>query len=572
MRVNDTPTIDDSLPTPPAPRPDGFVNEGETFQHYQVLRRPDGSLWELGRGAMGVTYKAFDTNLRCHVALKVISADYLHSETAGQRFVREARVAARLRHPNIASVYHLGVDPQGFFYSMEFIDGETLEDTISRVGPLPLETVLHVGLQVARALAAAARQGLIHRDIKPANIMVLHENEEGEDRLSVKVIDFGLARTYAAEDTSPKLTATGFVGTPLFASPEQLEEQDLDVRSDIYSLGVTLWVLLVGRPPFEGKMTQVITQHLHAPPPWWQLPACPEPVRTLLETTLQKNRLQRFQSAGELRQAIEGCLRAVTGREDLLAAAEGSDPGGPGRAGVTSAGLLQGTGAGSTSPATQATTGTVAGHLGAAARTFVQAAADRRKAVLPVVAAAALGLLLGGLWYWRAAGSSAPPKERTAVAVPVPAATVAAVEPTPTATPDLPAAAAATPASAVAPAVTPPPDPTPPTPEEPPAAVPPPLVADPSPGRAGLDGLDGSPAGSPAAVPGAAESPSPAPAASDASENADEASPSPSPTAKGSPAKGTRSRRSTRATPTPAPNFFQKLFGIKPKPTPKKSR
>ncbi|MBE7220548.1 MAG: serine/threonine protein kinase, partial [Caulobacteraceae bacterium] len=178
----------DSFPDPDD-RP-GFAAEGETFGHYQVLRRPDGSLWELGRGAMGVTYKAFDTNLRCHVALKVISADYIHSETAGQRFIREARVAARVRHPHIATVHHLGVDPQGFFYAMEFIDGETLESLVERVGPLGLETTLRIGLQVARALAAASRQGLIHRDIKPANLMVIHQDEDGEDRLFVKMIDF----------------------------------------------------------------------------------------------------------------------------------------------------------------------------------------------------------------------------------------------------------------------------------------------------------------------------------------------------------------------------------------------
>ena len=244
----------------------GQASVPETFQHYQVLRRADGSLWELGRGAMGVTYKAFDTNLRCHVALKVISAQHLHSEMAGQRFIREARVAARLRHRNIASVYHLGVDPQSYFYSMEFVDGETLEDLVRRVGPLPLESVLGIAHQTARALAAASRQGLIHRDLKPANIMVLHQDEEGEDRLLVKVIDFGLARTYATDDSNPQLTATGFVGTPLYASPEQLEEKPLDVRSDIYSLGITLWILLTGRPPFAGKMTMVITQHLSAGP------------------------------------------------------------------------------------------------------------------------------------------------------------------------------------------------------------------------------------------------------------------------------------------------------------------
>ena len=304
--------------------PSSFSAEGETFQHYTVLRRPDGRLWELGRGAMGITYKAFDTNLRCHVALKVISANYIHSETAGQRFIREARIAARVRHPNIATVYHLGTDPQGFFYAMEFIEGETLEDLVDRLGPLPVETVLRIGLQAARALTAASRQGLIHRDIKPANLMVIHQEEESEDRLFVKMIDFGLARSYTGDDSNPQLTSTGFVGTPLYASPEQLEERDLDVRSDIYSLGVTLWILLTGQAPFQGKMTQVITQHLNAPPPWWQLSETHGPMRGLLERMLQKNRAERFQTASDLRAAIEACLREVTGKE--VANSEPADP------------------------------------------------------------------------------------------------------------------------------------------------------------------------------------------------------------------------------------------------------
>ena len=558
--MNDTPTLDDSLPPP---RPKGFVAEGETFAHYQVMRREDGALWELGRGAMGVTYKAFDTNLRCPVALKVISADHIHSETAGQRFIREARAAARLRHPNIASVYHLGTDPQGFFYSMEFIDGETLEDMVARVGPLPVESVLHVGLQVARALAAASRQGLIHRDIKPANVMVLHENEEGEDRLSVKVIDFGLARTYAAEDSSPALTATGFVGTPLFASPEQLEEEDLDVRSDIYSLGVTLWILLVGRPPFEGKMTQVITQHLHAPPPWWQLPPCPEPVRALLEKMLQKNRSQRHQSAGELRTAIESCLRAVGGRDVLLpATAEGSDPGEPARVGsVAPAGPPKNM-AGPPKNMAAPASGTVAGHLGAAAQSFAQATSERKRA-WPLVAMALIGLLIGAVVFWRVGGShsSTSPRESTAATSPPP---TAAPLPTPAAAPSLPAVALETPP----PVVSPTPEPILLAPEPTPAATPPPLVAAASPDASGLEGLDGNPTAAPTVA--VADSPTPSPAATDADADTDDASPAPS--AKGSPAKTTRSRRSVRSTPTPAPNFFQKLFGIKPKPTPKKSR
>src|SRR6516225_6935231 len=110
--------------------------EPERYQHYEVLRRDDGSLWELGRGAMGITYKAFDTNLRCPVALKVINSTYLQNETARQRFLHEARAAAALRHPNVASVFNLGTEEDKYFYVMEFIDGETVEARVRRQGPL----------------------------------------------------------------------------------------------------------------------------------------------------------------------------------------------------------------------------------------------------------------------------------------------------------------------------------------------------------------------------------------------------------------------------------------------------
>jgi serine/threonine protein kinase len=142
--------------------------EIEKFEHFQVLRREDGSLWELGRGAMGVTYKAFDTNLRCDVALKVISPQYLSSETARQRFLREARAAAQLRHPNVATVFHLGSVGDSYFYAMEFVQGETLERRIRRDGPLSLGLALRIARQVTRALVAAARQRLVHHHIKPS--------------------------------------------------------------------------------------------------------------------------------------------------------------------------------------------------------------------------------------------------------------------------------------------------------------------------------------------------------------------------------------------------------------------
>ena len=293
------------------------------FQHYQVLRRPDGTPWELGRGAMGVTFKALDTSLQCPVALKVIRSDSLDSEGARRRFVREARAAAGLNHPNVARVFHLGETDQSYFYAMEFLDGETLEACVRRRGALPPRAALQIALQTANALRAASREGLVHRDIKPSNLMLLREDEDPEDEVHVKVIDFGLAKkTRAANLEKPAasgmagITRGGFVGTPNYASPEQLDEKDLDVRSDIYSLGVTLWFMLAGKPPFAGSVVQVMSQHLHRQPPFRELGKQPESVVFLLRRMLAKEPANRPQSAGALRREIEESMQKAEGWPD----------------------------------------------------------------------------------------------------------------------------------------------------------------------------------------------------------------------------------------------------------------
>jgi serine/threonine protein kinase len=280
--------------------------EAILFDHYEVLTRDDGSAHELGRGAMGITYKAFDTSLRITVALKVINATYLNSEVARQRFVREARSAAKLRHRHVASVFHLGTEGETWFYAMEFIDGETVEAVIKREGPLPPAMALTITAQVARALNAATQHGLVHRDIKPANLMLVREDDE----LVAKVIDFGLAKTSVAGDPEDAATLSmgGFVGTPHFASPEQLEEREIDVRSDIYSLGVTLWYMLAGQAPFAGSMAQVMSQHLSKPPPFEKLEALPPAAAEVLRRMLEKDPADRFQTPAELRKAIEDAL------------------------------------------------------------------------------------------------------------------------------------------------------------------------------------------------------------------------------------------------------------------------
>jgi serine/threonine protein kinase/TPR repeat protein len=286
--------------------------ETAIFDHYEVLTRDDGSLFELGRGAMGITYKAFDTSLRIPVALKVINSTYLNSEVARQRFVREARSAAQLRHRNVASVFHLGTEGETWFYAMEFIDGETLDSLIKRQGPLYSISALNIAGQVARALNAAAQHGLVHRDIKPSNLMLVKEDDE----IVAKVIDFGLAKAQVgSEEDAVTLSMGGFVGTPHFASPEQLEEREIDSRSDIYSLGVTLWYMLAGQAPFAGSMAQVMSQHLTKPPPFEKLEHIHAPVAEVLRKMLAKDPADRYQTPAEVRKAIEAALEQISRSE-----------------------------------------------------------------------------------------------------------------------------------------------------------------------------------------------------------------------------------------------------------------
>jgi tetratricopeptide (TPR) repeat protein len=310
----------------------------DRFDHYQLETDPQGIPVELGRGGMGVTYRAIDTVLGHPVALKVIDSHLAADPEAQERFLSEARAAARLRHPNVASVFYYGVrqtDGQ-CFYAMELVEGETLEAHFSRTGPLPVQLALEVVSQIARALTAAQNQGLVHRDLKPANLMLTNQPE-----LTVKVIDFGVAKALI-NSMEPSLTLTGFIGTPGFASPEQLAGTEVDGRSDLYSLGVTLWQMLTGRLPFLGSKAELIQQHLSASLPLDQLKAFPKPVVALLRTLLEKDPGKRFQNPGELLKELAALTKALgrrTGVDDLdpdrildadLAAEIGPPPASPG--------------------------------------------------------------------------------------------------------------------------------------------------------------------------------------------------------------------------------------------------
>ena len=210
----------------------------QRFEHYQLVTGEDGKPVELGRGAMGVTYKALDVDLWCAVTLKVISERYLGDESVRLRFLREARAAASVRHPNVASVLHLGRTGSSYFYAMEFVEGETLEAVIRRSGRLEVKLALEIATQVAAGLAAVHKQKLVHRDIKPSNIMV--SMEEG-GTVTAKIIDLGLAKPAPDAPAEAAISTPGaFAGTPEFASPEQFAGVGVDIRSDLYSLGVVL--------------------------------------------------------------------------------------------------------------------------------------------------------------------------------------------------------------------------------------------------------------------------------------------------------------------------------------------
>jgi serine/threonine protein kinase/tetratricopeptide (TPR) repeat protein len=254
--------------------------DGMRFGVYEIDCHADGSLYELGRGAMGVTYRATDTSLQRKVALKIIKADVAQrSADARERFVREARAAAALRHEHIATVYQFGMrlETGQYFYAMELIEGETLDDRVHRKGPLDARTTIGIAEQVTSALAAAEKHGLVHRDLKPANLMLVSADDpevmgsaQARSKRSriralrksgipvVKIIDFGLAKAFHTATDPKSLTHDRFVGTPAFASPEQFEHAALDVRSDIYSLGETLWFALTGKTPFAGHALKEI--------------------------------------------------------------------------------------------------------------------------------------------------------------------------------------------------------------------------------------------------------------------------------------------------------------------------
>ena len=264
--------------------------EGQTFAGYEILAR-------LGEGGMGAVYKARQPLLNRIVALKVmaemISADPVYIA----RFIREATTAANLRHPNIVEVFTAGEQHGVYFLAMEFVEGESLKQRLGRVGRIAPREAVAITLYVAQALQHAwNKTRLIHRDIKPDNIFLSRAGE-------VKVGDLGLAKIVDSEST--ELTQSGvMMGSPHYISPEQAQaDKDIDFRTDIYSLGCTLYHSLTGQTPYEGDSSMaVIMKHVHDPPPaiFKTWPQCPMPLGMLVGRMLAKDRAKRPSSYEEL--------------------------------------------------------------------------------------------------------------------------------------------------------------------------------------------------------------------------------------------------------------------------------
>ena len=288
-------------------RPSDDRNVLGTIGPYQVREL-------IGRGGMGIVFRAFDAKLNRVVAVKVLAPELAAQPTARRRFLREAQAAAAVTHPHVVTIHAVDEDVWPYLV-MECIDGCSLQDKVERSGTLKLAEVLRIGTQIAEGLAAAHKQGLIHRDVKPANILL----ENGVER--VKITDFGLAR--AADDVT--ITRPGEIsGTPQYMSPEQASGQRVDQRSDLFSLGCVLYAMCAGQPPFRAdSMAAIVKKICHdAPQPLREIdPQVPEWLAEIIDRLLAKDPNQRFQTADEVARTLGGALAQVQAGQAVAAPA-----------------------------------------------------------------------------------------------------------------------------------------------------------------------------------------------------------------------------------------------------------
>ncbi|MCW8140878.1 MAG: serine/threonine protein kinase, partial [Planctomycetota bacterium] len=252
----------------------------------------------LGRGGMGAVYRAVDTALDRPVAVKVLAPNLAADEEYVERFVREARTAARLNHPHVVQIYGAGCEGGVAFMTLELVTGGSLAAQLERLRTFPLRRACEVARDMARGLAAAHALGVVHRDLKPENVLLTAEGV-------VKLADFGLARSLSAQ----RITQTGaFMGTPQYSSPEQCNGAEVGFASDLYSLGVVLYELLAGRPPHEAPTPLALFKKILAdeiPPISRTRADVPPSLQAVLERLLRKDPAERYPSAEALAADLE---------------------------------------------------------------------------------------------------------------------------------------------------------------------------------------------------------------------------------------------------------------------------
>lgn len=251
----------------------------------------------LGKGGMGNVYKARQESLNRVVALKVLPAEFSRRKEFSQRFLTEAKAVSRLQHANIVQVYDYGEEDGQQFIVMQYVEGRNLGSVLAEKKTLPLEQVVDFSRQVLRALRYAHRENVIHRDIKPQNILV-------DDGGRIYVTDFGIAKMYASEPAGTKITNTGMVvGTPEYMSPEQAEGLELNQQTDLYSLGIVLYELVTGYPPFTADTPLgVAYKHVNTEPvaPGVKIPALNPCLEGIILKLLKKDRAYRYRIADEV--------------------------------------------------------------------------------------------------------------------------------------------------------------------------------------------------------------------------------------------------------------------------------
>src|SRR5213080_842239 len=289
------------------------ATEKVRFGNFEVVNDPEGRPILLGKGTFGRTYQARHCFLDTIVALKIITERYVADAAVRQRFLTEARAVAKLSHPHIARLYDFGEMDGVLHYAMEYCGGGSLADYVANKGPLPLRQTIEIAQQISGALKCAHTAGFIHRELKRSNIMLT--TPDGPP--FAKLIDFGLVQPSvpgATRSFADDQSADGarFLGTPLFASPEQLREEPMDVRTDLFSLGMTLWFLTEGRAPEGGSSAEIAASRLNRESYAARLPATlPLPFREVLGRLLEKDRKNRFATAAEMFTALNACAAAL---------------------------------------------------------------------------------------------------------------------------------------------------------------------------------------------------------------------------------------------------------------------